>query len=213
VKNSNQTPHRFFRTLYFRVLVGIVAGILVGIVYPRIGEQLKPLGDMFIKLIRMMIAPIIFFSVVVGIANIGDVRKLGRVGLKALIYFEATTTFALLLGLAVATVVQPGRGMNVDPATLDAKSVAQYTADAKHLGVVDFVLNIIPDNFVNAFSKGEILHLDEDFIKMNGVQHYLWRAVGRMERSSISWCSRAGIVGQERWSGIYAHRLSSGGEG
>lgn len=159
MKNSHQTSYSFFRTLYFRVIVGIVAGVLVGIFYPRIGEQLKPLGDMFIKLIRMMIAPIIFFSVVVGIANIGDIRKLGRVGLKALIYFEATTTFALLLGLAVATVVQPGRGMNVNPATLDAKSVAQYTADAKHLGVVDFVLNIIPDNFVNAFSKGEILQV------------------------------------------------------
>jgi aerobic C4-dicarboxylate transport protein len=159
LKNANQTPHRFFRTLYFRVIVGIIAGVIVGIFYPHAGERLKPLGDMFIKLIRMMIAPIIFFSVVVGIANIGDIRKLGRVGLKALVYFEAVTTFALLIGLAVATLVQPGRGMNVDPATLDAKSVTQYTTEAKHLDFVDFVLNIIPDNFASAFSKGEILQV------------------------------------------------------
>jgi aerobic C4-dicarboxylate transport protein len=159
LKNAKQTPRRFFRTLYFRVIVGIIAGVIVGIVYPHAGEGLKPFGDMFIKLIRMMIAPIIFFSVVVGIANIGDTRKLGRVGLKALVYFEAVTTFALLIGLAVATLVQPGRGMNVDPTTLDAKSVAQYTIEAKHLGFVDFVLNIIPDNFASAFSKGEILQV------------------------------------------------------
>jgi aerobic C4-dicarboxylate transport protein len=159
LKDMIQTPPRIFRTLYFRVIVGIVAGILVGVFYPHVGEQLKPLSDVFLKLIRMMIAPIIFFSVVAGIATIGNTRKLGRVGLKAMIYFEGVTTFALLLGLAVAKIVQPGRGMNVDPATLDARSVAQYTTEAKHLGVVEFIQNTVPDNFASAFTKGEILQV------------------------------------------------------
>jgi len=141
------------------VLVGIVAGILVGIVYPHFAQQLKPFGDGFIKLIRMMVAPIIFFSVVVGIASVGSARKLGRVGIKALFYFEVVTTLALLIGMAVATAFQPGRGMNVDPATLDAKAVAQYTADSSHLGVTDFLLNIIPDTFLGAFIHGEILQI------------------------------------------------------
>jgi aerobic C4-dicarboxylate transport protein len=157
------TPPRrryaFLRTLYFRVLVGIVAGILVGIVYPHFAQQLKPFGDGFIKLIRMMVAPIIFFSVVVGIASVGSARKLGRVGIKALFYFEVVTTLALLIGMAVATAFQPGRGMNVDPAALDAKAVAQYTADSSHLGVTDFLLNIIPDTFLGAFIHGEILQV------------------------------------------------------
>jgi aerobic C4-dicarboxylate transport protein len=120
---------------------------------------MKPFGDGFIKLIRMMIAPIIFLSVVVGIANIGDSRKLGRVGIKALFYFEAVTTLALGIGLGVATIFQPGYGMNVDPHTLDAKSISQYAGAGKELGGVDYLLNIIPDSFVNAFAKGEILQV------------------------------------------------------
>jgi aerobic C4-dicarboxylate transport protein len=157
------TPSRrrfaFLRTLYFRVLVGIIAGVLVGIFYPHLAQQFKPFGDGFVKLVRMLVAPIIFLSVVVGIASVGDTSKLGRVGIKALFYFEVVTTFALLIGLAVATVFQPGRGMNVDPAALDAKAVAQYAAESSHLGATDFILNIIPDSFIGAFAHGEILQV------------------------------------------------------
>jgi aerobic C4-dicarboxylate transport protein len=149
----------FHKTLYFRVLVGIIAGVLVGFFFPTFAQSMKPFGDGFIKLIRMMIAPIIFLSVVVGIANIGDSRKLGRVAVKALLYFEVVTTLALGIGLVVATVFHPGRGMNIDPNTLDTKSISQYTGAGKELGGVDYLLNIIPDSFVNAFAKGEILQV------------------------------------------------------
>ena len=149
----------FHTTLYFRVLVGIVAGVLVGFLFPVFAQSLKPLGDGFIKLIRMMIAPIIFLTVVVGIANIGDSRRLGRVAAKSLIYFEVVSTLALGIGLGVATLFHPGRGMNIDPHTLDTKSISQYTAAGKELGGADYVLNIIPDTFVEAFAKGEILQV------------------------------------------------------
>jgi aerobic C4-dicarboxylate transport protein len=149
----------FVHTLYFRVIVGILAGVVVGFFFPHFGASLKPLADGFIKLIRMLIAPIIFFTVVAGIAGVGDLRKLGRIGLKALVYFEVITTLALLIGLGVATIVQPGRGMNVDPHTLDTKSIAQYTTETVHSDASDFFLNIIPDSFVGAFSKGEILQV------------------------------------------------------
>jgi aerobic C4-dicarboxylate transport protein len=149
----------FVHSLYFRVLVGIVAGIAVGILFPHFGAMLKPLGDGFIKLIRMLVAPIIFFSVVGGISSIGDLRKLGRIGLKALLYFELVTTAALLIGIASAKMIQPGRGMNIDPAALDIKSVEEFAVAGKHLGIVDFLLNIIPDTFVSAFAKGEILQV------------------------------------------------------
>ncbi len=150
---------RFYKTLYARVLVGILAGVLVGFFFPAFAQSLKPLGDGFIKLIRMMIAPIIFLTVVVGIANIGDSRRLGRVAAKALIYFEVVSILALGIGLGVATLFHPGRGMNIDPHTLDTKSISQYTVAGKELGGVDYVLNIIPDTFVEAFAKGEILQV------------------------------------------------------
>lgn len=154
------TPKRpFFHTLYFRVLVGVVLGIAVGIFWPHFAESMKPFGDGFIKLVRVMVAPIIFLSVVIGIANVGDLRKLGRIGIKSLIYFEAVSTLALLIGMVVATVVQPGRRMNVDVHTLDVKGIQQYTSKTESLGAVDFLLNIIPDTFVGAFSKGEILQV------------------------------------------------------
>ncbi len=149
----------FLETLYFRVLAGIVIGTIVGALFPHFGESMKPLGDAFIKLIRMMIAPIIFLSVVVGIAGIGDIRKLGRVGLKALFYFEVVTTLALAIGLGVANLFQPGRGMNIDVRTLDTKSIAQYTSPNAAPHGVDFLLNIIPDTFAGAFAKGEILQI------------------------------------------------------
>ncbi len=148
-----------YRSLYFQVVVGIVLGVAVGAAFPTVGESMKPLGDGFIKLIRMMIGPVIFCTVVTGIANIGDLKKLGRVGIKALLYFEVVTTLALLIGLGVVTIVQPGAGMNVNPATLDVRAVQQYASSGKELHTVDFLLNIIPDTIMNAFAKGEILQI------------------------------------------------------
>lgn len=149
----------FYRTLHFQVLVGIILGIALGFFFPSAGAAMKPLGDGFIKLIRMMIAPIIFCTVVVGIANVSDMRKLGRIGLKALLYFEVVTTLALLIGLIVVTVVKPGAGINATAATLDLKAVQDYAAPGKAVHTVDFLLNIIPDTLVNAFAKGEILQV------------------------------------------------------
>src|SRR6516164_5372121 len=118
---------RIYTHLYFQVVVGILLGGLVGFLFPNFGASLKPLGDAFIKLIKMVIAPIIFLTVVIGIAGIGDLKRLGRIGLKALFYFEVVSTASLLIGLIVVSWVQPGRGINASPATLDASAVAQYT--------------------------------------------------------------------------------------
>jgi aerobic C4-dicarboxylate transport protein len=157
--SQTAAPRGLHKILYVQVIAGILVGITLGFFNPPLAQQMKPLGDGFIKLIRMMIAPIIFCTVVSGIASIGDLRKVGRVGVKALLYFEVVTTLALLIGLAVVTWVGPGRGINADPATLDAKAVAQYASQGEHLSTVDFILNIIPDTFVNAFAKGEILQV------------------------------------------------------
>jgi aerobic C4-dicarboxylate transport protein len=120
---------------------------------------MKPFADGFIKLIRMLIAPVIFFTIVLGIAGVGDLRRLGRVGIKALLYFEVVTTFALAIGMLIADVFQPGRGLNIDPATLNPAGISQYTADSAHLGVAGFLLNILPDSFAGAFTQGEILQV------------------------------------------------------
>ena len=148
---------RLFRSLYAQVLLAIVAGALLGHFQPEFATSLKPLGDAFIKFIKALIAPLIFTTIVAGIGNVGDLRKVGRVGLKALFYFELVTTVALLLGLLVVNLVQPGAGLHANPATLDASSVQNYTASAKHLTIVEFLLGIIPDTFVGAFASGEIL--------------------------------------------------------
>jgi len=153
------TPKKFYRTLYFRVVVGIFLGIVLGVVAPATAGKMEPLGVGFIKLIRMMIGPVIFFTVVVGIASIGDLRKLGRVGAKALLYFEAVTTVSLLIGLFVVNTIQPGAGMNVDASKLDVTAIQAYAAQGKHLSTVDFLMNIIPKTFVGAFADGEILQV------------------------------------------------------
>jgi aerobic C4-dicarboxylate transport protein len=145
--------------LYFQVLTAIVLGVLLGHFYPHLGEQMKPLGDGFIKLIKMLIAPIIFCTVVHGIASMEDMKKVGRVGLKALIYFEAVTTLALLVGLIVVNVLQPGAGMSVDPKTIDTKSIQVYTTKAGQQSTVEFLMNIIPNTVVGAFAEGEILQV------------------------------------------------------
>ncbi|WP_434511920.1 dicarboxylate/amino acid:cation symporter [Desulfitobacterium sp. AusDCA] len=150
---------RIYNSLYFRVLVAIIIGIVLGYFSPNFAAQMKPLGDGFIKLIKMMIAPIIFTTVVVGIASMGDMKKVGRVGVKALIYFEVLSTIALFIGLMVVKLYQPGAGINANVASLDTKAIASYTTAAQSLNTVDFLLNIIPGNVVDAFAKGEILQV------------------------------------------------------
>src|SRR5260221_130727 len=148
-----------YKHLYAQVLFAIFCGVLVGHFYPETGASLKPLGDAFIKLIKMMIAPIIFCTVVTGIAGMEDMKKVGRVGLKSLLYFEAVSTLALVIGLAVVNTTQPGAGMNVDVGTRDTKALASYTSAAKSQSTVDFLLNVIPNTIVDAFARGEILQV------------------------------------------------------
>ncbi len=149
----------FYKVLYVQVLFAIFCGVMLGIYLPTDAVAMKPLGDGFIKLIKMIIAPVIFCTVVSGIAGMQDVKKIGRVGGKALIYFEIVSTFALVIGLAVANFMQPGAGFNADPHTLDTKSIAQYTEKTKALTTTDFLLNIIPNTVFDAFAKGDILQV------------------------------------------------------
>src|SRR6202051_2083062 len=149
----------FYKVLYVQVLVAIALGIALGHFYPALATDMKPLGDGFIKLIKMVIGPIIFCTVVTGIAGMEDMKKVGRVGGKALLYFEVISTLALLLGLIVGNVVQPGAGFNVNPAMLDSKAVADYAGAAKAQSVPDFILHIIPTTMVDAFTRGDILQV------------------------------------------------------
>jgi len=151
---------RLFSTLYFQVLVGIIIGGLVGYFFPHFGVSLKPFGDGFIKLIKMLLGPIVFLTVVLGVARMGDVKRVGRVGLKAIIYFEIVSSLALIIGLAVGIGFHPGSGMNVNPATLDMKAVQSYATAAKQQhGVVDFLMNMIPSSAVDAFARGDMLQI------------------------------------------------------
>jgi len=148
----------FYRILYVQVIAAIFAGVLLGHFLPGDGIAMKPLGDAFIKLVRMIISPVIFCTVVTGIASMHDMRKVGRVGGKALLYFEVVSTVALAIGLLAAHVLQPGKGFNVDPSTLDASAVSGYAAQATHgEGLAGFFMHIIPDTFVGAFTQGDIL--------------------------------------------------------
>ncbi len=149
----------FYKILYVQVLFAIVLGVLLGVFYPEVGTAMKPLGDGFIKLIKMIIAPVIFCTVVAGIAGMQDMKKIGRVGGKALLYFEVVSTFALAIGLVVANVAKPGAGFNVDPATLDSSSIAQYTTNAHAQTTTEFIMHIIPTTFVDAFATGNILQV------------------------------------------------------
>ena len=149
----------WYRTLYFQVLLAILCGTLIGHFFPRAGIALKPLGDAFVALVRMMIAPVIFCVVVHGIASVGDLKKVGRVGIKALVYFEVVSTLALITGILMATLFHPGRGLNIDPAALDPKSIANFVGRAKDVGVVPFLVNIVPKTFVDAFAGGDVLQV------------------------------------------------------
>ena len=153
-------PHRpWYTILYVQVLIAIALGVVIGYYDPKLGIQLKPLGDGFIALIRMMIAPVIFCTIVHGIASMGDLKKVGRVGVKTLFYFEAVSSIALLIGLVVARVLQPGKGFNIDPATLDPNAVATYVKRASEEGIVNHLLSIIPNTFAGAFSGGDLLQV------------------------------------------------------
>ena len=149
----------WYRVLYLQVLLGVVCGILIGHFWPDTGKSLKPLGDAFIKLVKMMISPIIFCTVVHGIASMKELKHLGRVGGKTLLYFEVVSTLALVIGLLVVNVLQPGAGFNIDPKTLDSSLVQSYTQRAHTLSTTSFLLNIIPNTFLDAFVSGDLLQV------------------------------------------------------
>ena len=148
-----------YRSLYAQVVTAILIGVLVGHFFPQTGEALKPLGDGFIKLIKMIIAPIIFCTVVVGIAGMEDMKRVGKTGGYALLYFEVVSSIALIVGLVIVNLLQPGDGLHVDPKTLDTKGIAAYTGPGKLQGTVEFLLAIIPTTVVDAFAKGEMLQV------------------------------------------------------
>lgn len=149
----------WYRILYLQVLIAVGLGIAVGHFFPGLGVSLKPLGDGFIKLVKMLIAPIVFCTVVHGIASMGDLKKFGRLGLKALLYFEVVSTLALVIGLVVVNVLKPGAGFNIDPATLDQRAVGGFAEKAHSLSTVDFLLNIIPKTLFDAFVSGDLLQV------------------------------------------------------
>src|SRR5688572_23257902 len=157
--DKDPTPKPIYKSLYFQVIVAIIIGVLLGHYYPETGAAMKPLGDGFIKLIKMIIAPIIFCTVVVGIAGMEDMKKVGKTGGLALLYFEIVSTIALIVGLVIINIVRPGAGMNIDVSQLDTKSIAAYTAPGQMQGTVDFLLHVIPSTVVDAFAKGEILQV------------------------------------------------------
>ncbi|MCI3206328.1 MULTISPECIES: C4-dicarboxylate transporter DctA [Pandoraea] len=151
---------KLFRSLFGRVVIALIVGVALGIWFPQLGESLRPLGDGFLKLIKMVIGPIVFCVVVSGMASAGDLRKVGRVGIKAILYFEIITTFALVIGAVLAWVTRPGAGMNIDIRSLDASSMAAYAENAKSLkDTAGFLLKIIPDTITDAFAKGDILQI------------------------------------------------------
>lgn len=150
---------RFAASLYLQVLIAIVLGVLLGVLAPDWAVPLKPLGDGFIKLIKMLIAPIIFTTVVAGISGMGDIKKVGKVGIKALVYFELVTTLALIIGLVIANVLAPGAGMHASAASLDSKAIASYVGAAQAMSPVDSILHLIPQTFAGAFVEGDILQV------------------------------------------------------
>ena len=149
----------WYSVLYIQVLIAIAIGVFIGHYFPQTGVAMKPLGDGFIALIRMMIAPVIFCTVVHGIASIGDLRKIGRIGVKTLLYFEVVSSIALLVGLLVGELLQPGAGFNIDPATLDPKAVASYVTRAKEDSIAAHLLAIIPNSYFGALSGGDLLQV------------------------------------------------------
>jgi aerobic C4-dicarboxylate transport protein len=156
---TTKVSRPWYKVLYIQVLIAIALGIVLGHFYPDAGKAMKPLGDGFIALIKMMIAPVIFCTVVHGIGSMSDLKKVGRVGVKTLFYFEAVSTLALAIGLLIGEVLKPGAGFNIDPATLDPKAVASYVTRAKEEGIVNHLLAIIPDSFFGALARGDLLQV------------------------------------------------------
>ncbi|WP_280636998.1 dicarboxylate/amino acid:cation symporter [Rhizobium sp. 16-449-1b] len=154
-----RTKMPFYRHLYFQVVVAIIAGMLIGHFWPDFGASLKPLGDAFIRLVKMIIAPVIFLTVATGIAGMSDLKKVGRVAGKAMLYFIVFSTLALIVGLIVGNLLHPGSGMNIDPATLDGKAVSTYATKAHETTISGFLMNIIPETIVGAFAQGDILQV------------------------------------------------------
>ncbi|MFM4966217.1 dicarboxylate/amino acid:cation symporter [Aeromonas veronii] len=150
---------KLFSSLYFQVLLAITLGVFLGHVYPELGADMKPLGDGFVKLIKMIIAPVIFCTVVTGIAGMESMKAVGKTGAIALLYFEVVSTIALIIGLCVVNLLQPGAGMNVDPAALDASAISAYAEQAKSRGIIAFLLDIIPGSVIGAFASGNILQV------------------------------------------------------
>jgi len=152
--DQGASAHRqpIWKHLYFQVLVAITVGGLIGHFFPETGESMKPLGDAFIKLVKMVIAPVIFLTIVIGIAGMRDIGRVGRVAAKAFGYFFVFSTLALIIGLTVANVVRPGDGLNIDPATLDSGAVQQYAQAAHESTIVGFLMSIIPDSLFGAFT-------------------------------------------------------------
>jgi aerobic C4-dicarboxylate transport protein len=159
VEDKSEASKGAAHSMYLQVLGAIILGAAIGHFYPAFGESLKPLGDAFIKLVKMIIAPVIFITVATGIAHLKDMRRVGGLAGKAMGYFMVVSSFALVLGLIVANVVRPGAGMNVDPATLDTSAVADYVSKSHDQSIVAFLLNVIPKTFVGAFAEGEILQV------------------------------------------------------
>ena len=171
---------RLIFTVYFQVIVGIIIGGLIGYLFPHTGVALKPLGDGFIKLIKMVLGPIVCLTVVLGIAKMGDIRRVGRVGLKAIVYFEVVSSFALFLGLLVGSIFKPGSAMHVNPAALDANAVAAYaSAVARPHRIVDFLLDLIPSSPIDAFARADMLQIIV-FSVLLGIA--LSRLAGRVRR-------------------------------
>ncbi|MFQ1905824.1 dicarboxylate/amino acid:cation symporter [Aeromonas veronii] len=150
---------KLFSSLYFQVLLAITLGVFLGHVYPELGADMKPLGDGFVKLIKMIIAPVIFCTVVTGIAGMESMKAVGKTGAIALLYFEVVSTISLIIGLCVVNLLQPGAGMNVDPAALDASAISAYAEQAKSQGIIAFLLDIIPGSVIGAFASGNILQV------------------------------------------------------
>ncbi len=188
--DSPALPQRWYRSLYVQVLIAIAIGVLLGHYFPETATQFKPLGDGFIKLIKMMIAPIIFCTVVTGIAGMENMKAIGKTGALALLYFEIVSTIALIVGLVIVNVVQPGAGMNVDVSQLDAKAVATYAKAAEQQSITDFVLNVIPSTIFDAFAKGDILQV----LLFSVLFGFALHGVGERARPIFDFVDRFGTV-------------------
>src|ERR1035437_1245356 len=157
--DKDPIPKPLYKSLYFQVITAILIGVLLGHFYRSTGTAMKPLGDGFIKLIKMIIAPIIFCTVVIGIAGMEDMKKVGKTGGLALLYFEVVSSIALVVGLVIVNLIQPGAGMNIDPKTLDTKQIAAFTGPGKMQSTTEFLMNIMPTSVIDAFAKGDILQV------------------------------------------------------